>query len=110
MPRLRRSDKRKYDRVTIELRCVLANAQAAGDPDTWVEYWGSPEEARRAWDALRSRVVSQFGRPTRAHAGLAALPTVPGRSSGHPPARHHAWASRTRRHIRVWGTAYETRP
>ena len=61
MPRLRRSDKRKYDRVTIELRCVLANAHAAGDPDTWVAYWGSPEEARRAWNALRSQLEDEAG-------------------------------------------------
>ncbi|PYO40194.1 MAG: hypothetical protein DMD33_18585 [Gemmatimonadetes bacterium] len=52
MPRLRRSDKRKHE-VTLELRCVLANAAACGDPGLWVKYWGGPDEARVAFEALR---------------------------------------------------------
>ena len=52
MPRLRRSDKRKFE-MTIELRCVLANVWAYGDAERWVKHWGGPAEARAAFEALR---------------------------------------------------------
>lgn len=49
MPRKRRYDKRRYD-VTVELLVAEANGRAA-----WEAFWGGPEEALAAWEALRGR-------------------------------------------------------
>ena len=52
MPRLRRTDKRKYE-VTIELLNVLANMHAGCSArECWEGFWDGAVEGRAAFDAL----------------------------------------------------------
>ncbi len=55
MSRPRRDPGRAYV-VTLEV------LNASLTLDMWVEHWGTEEEGRRAWEALRSRLVGNPGR------------------------------------------------
>ena len=53
MPRLKRSDKRKYE-VTIDLLNVLANMHVGSAArECWERFWGGAVDGQAAFEALR---------------------------------------------------------
>ena len=65
MPRRKRIDKRRHE-YTLAVRSVLANLRAypwesEDVRHLWERHWGSPREAREAFEALREKLHAAEG-------------------------------------------------